>query len=183
LANINFKNNGIRPVYEGGAMQNHFVTPGKDARGEYISYYDKWDINPLSGLEKIGIHTEFGKPIDIYDRIYYKDYEKGKKQMFYTDDELYHLDVKNKNTDIKSLQKELVNRGFSLPKSVYPDTRSKEDIEYDKQRNDYNVKGELNEETVTAYNKWKNTQPKRTLIKKNTNYRRKSRDTDTFDEN
>lgn len=51
----------------------HTVSRGFDDKGEYISYYDLWDLAPLSILgidESKGI----GKPIEFYDRIYLDDY-------------------------------------------------------------------------------------------------------------
>lgn len=49
---------------------------GKDEKGEYISYYDIWDLAPsvLDGGgedESMGL----GKPFELYDRIYLKDIE------------------------------------------------------------------------------------------------------------
>ena len=49
-------------------MGNYKVSKGKDEKGEYISYYDKWDLAPV----------DFGKPFEIYDRIYLN--EMNKKQ-------------------------------------------------------------------------------------------------------
>lgn len=57
-------------------MGRFFLSTGEDVNGKYISYYDKWDINPLNlkipftGKE---ITTDFGKPFEIYDRVYYRD--------------------------------------------------------------------------------------------------------------
>jgi len=170
LANYNIKTGGIRPESSGNIMQNHFVTPGKDARGNYISYYDKWDINPASNLEKKDIKTDFGKPVELYDRIYYKDYNGTRKKMYMTDDELYNSDLKkgsvyNKKLNIADLQKELVNRGFKLPKSTYEDDRPDDFKQYDPESAFYNVKGELNDETIQALEKWKKTQPARSKSK------------------
>jgi hypothetical protein len=47
---------------------------GKDDKGKYISYYDNWDLAPIS--QNVNMDY-FGKPFEIYDRIYYKD-ENGK---------------------------------------------------------------------------------------------------------
>jgi hypothetical protein len=43
------------------------VSAGSDGEGSYISYYDKWDLDifPEKG------EGFFGKPLEIYDRIYY----------------------------------------------------------------------------------------------------------------
>lgn len=66
------------------------LSRGYDDKGEYISYYDKWDLNPfkgyygernnnfltkLFGVNKKGNLLDFlGKPIHFYDRIYLDDY-------------------------------------------------------------------------------------------------------------
>ena len=42
-------------------MANYTLSKGEDEKGKYYSYYDKWDISPM----------DFGKPFEIYDRIYY----------------------------------------------------------------------------------------------------------------
>lgn len=48
---------------------------GKDEKGNYISYYDKWDLDPqISGKigALIGLGTKMiGHPYEIYNRIYY----------------------------------------------------------------------------------------------------------------
>jgi hypothetical protein len=33
-----------------GTMGNYKISTGKDKRGKYISYYDKWDLNPLESV-------------------------------------------------------------------------------------------------------------------------------------
>ena len=63
------------------------VGKGRDKKGDYASYYDKWDINPFSGrlqnntalpveLRKhLGkLNMDIGNPVHIYDRIYFDDY-------------------------------------------------------------------------------------------------------------
>lgn len=45
-----------------GIMGQYTMDRGKDERGEYISYYDKWDLKGSVGV---------GKPLEIYDRIYF----------------------------------------------------------------------------------------------------------------
>lgn len=62
----------------------HTIGRGHDKKGEYRSYYDKWDINPFSGkynsinipiLNKLNDASfGIGKPVNIYDRIYLDDY-------------------------------------------------------------------------------------------------------------
>ena len=63
---------------------------GEDAKGPYISYYDKWDLNPLSGKSSsigigkagdefvTGLSETFGAtPPEVYGRIYF-DKKTGK---------------------------------------------------------------------------------------------------------
>lgn len=52
-----------------GVMGNYTTSLGRDDKGEYISYYDKWDLDPM----------DFGKPMEIYDRVYLKDLIGGYK--------------------------------------------------------------------------------------------------------
>jgi hypothetical protein len=60
-------------------MGTYTVGKGEDENGEYISYYDEWDINPFSGksakikipgIEHFDDITIIGKPIKLYDRTY-----------------------------------------------------------------------------------------------------------------
>ncbi|PIR79753.1 MAG: hypothetical protein COU25_03735 [Candidatus Levybacteria bacterium CG10_big_fil_rev_8_21_14_0_10_35_13] len=44
------------------------VMKGKDDKGEYISYYDIWDLEPGG----FSLSLLFGKPFEIYNRIYLK---------------------------------------------------------------------------------------------------------------
>jgi len=44
------------------------VMKGKDDKGEYISYYDIWDLEPGG----FSLSNLFGKPFEIYNRIYLK---------------------------------------------------------------------------------------------------------------
>jgi hypothetical protein len=73
---------------------NHTVGRGHDKKGEYISYYDKYDLNPFAGgtrvktgiksfdkwlqrntiLPNSDLSMGIGKPFEIYDRIYLDDY-------------------------------------------------------------------------------------------------------------
>lgn len=72
---------GKRVINDDGAgvMGHYTVSEGEDEKGKYRSYYDKWDIAPI----------DFGKPMEIYDRIYYdtiliegtNKYRKVKKQI------------------------------------------------------------------------------------------------------
>lgn len=47
-----------------GALGNFTIGRGKDEKGEYLSYYDLWDVDTKT--EKRGL----AKPYEIYDRIY-----------------------------------------------------------------------------------------------------------------
>lgn len=62
------------------SLGTHTIGRGVDPKkGEYVSYYDLWDLSPDSkgGEDKsLGI----GKPIHIYDRIYLDDYFKIPKE-------------------------------------------------------------------------------------------------------
>lgn len=96
-------------------LRNFKIGKGKDERGDYISYYDNWNLNPSFEFPI----PEQGKPFEIYDRIYVKNYEDGKqKRMHYTDKELFQLNVDKKDFNTLSLQKELSNLGYKLPKST-----------------------------------------------------------------
>lgn len=102
-----------------GTMGVYKVSTGKDKRGKYISYYDKWDLNPLDlSIAGKELPTNFGKPFEIYDRVYVKNYNKDLKRLFYTDEELSKLNPDKKNFDTLALQRELNNRGYKLPKST-----------------------------------------------------------------
>jgi hypothetical protein len=117
------------------ALGHYNVSKGKDDRGEYISYYDKFDATPGNSKnlwEKLNVV----KPFEIYDRIYIKDYGDGAmKRMYYSDKELSELDSNKKDFDTLALQRELSNRGYKLSKST------KEDSSFD---------GVLGEETIQA---------------------------------
>ena len=65
----------------------HTVGRGVDPKkGEYRSYYDKWDLNPFNGKyegvnipwlnKKSDVTLGIGKPFEIYDRLYLSDYYK-----------------------------------------------------------------------------------------------------------
>lgn len=64
---------------------------GEDEHGYYISYYDKWDVNPFSGVtaefnnqelpflkNKGDLSMGFGKPFELYGRVYY-DKKTGRR--------------------------------------------------------------------------------------------------------
>ncbi len=47
------------------ALGRFNIHKGSDEKGEYLSYYDKWDVSPLA--------DKIGKPFEVYDRIYVKE--------------------------------------------------------------------------------------------------------------
>jgi hypothetical protein len=96
------------------SLKNFKLSKGKDERGDYVSYYD---INDYGNVLDIA-----GKPFEIYNRIYLKDYGDGKqKKMYYSDKELSELNTDKKDFDTLGLQRELSNRGYKLPNSTKQD--------------------------------------------------------------
>ena len=79
---------------------------GNDENGKYISYWDKWDLNPYKGLysqkdiSKVDdVSMGIGKPFEIYDRVYYRDNPDADKFKKYDDriSELWRLAIKTQN--------------------------------------------------------------------------------------
>ena len=79
---------------------------GNDENGKYISYYDKWDLNPYKGqyssanISNIDdLSLGIGKPFEIYDRIYYRENPDSNKYKEYDDKirELGDLAIKTQN--------------------------------------------------------------------------------------
>jgi hypothetical protein len=140
-----------------GTMGVYKVSTGKDKRGKYISYYDKWDLNPL-GLSIAGkeLPTNFGKPFEIYDRVYVKNYNKDLKRLFYTDEELSKLNPDKKNFDTLALQRELNNRGYKLPKSTKKESENDSRTHY--MPNSFD--GIFGDETKQALLDWQNKNKK-----------------------
>lgn len=72
------------------SLGTHTIGRGVDPKkGEYVSYYDLWDISPdvKGGEDKsLGI----GKPIHIYDRIYLNDYFRIPEENIYFDKNTYY---------------------------------------------------------------------------------------------
>lgn len=85
------KENEVKPSYVlSDYLGVHNLSRGRDENGDYISYYDKWDINPLEGeskeiypstLSKLlygnkqgDVSMGIGKPVEFYDRLYFDDY-------------------------------------------------------------------------------------------------------------
>lgn len=56
-------------------LGTHTVGRGYDKdRGEYVSYYDLWDLNPVDYEGGEDLSHGVGKPFELYDRIYLDDY-------------------------------------------------------------------------------------------------------------
>ena len=67
---------GKNKVVAGGighALGRYTIGHNYDNKGEYVSYYDKWDLNPFSNAGE-DLSLGIGKPVNIYDRIYLDDY-------------------------------------------------------------------------------------------------------------
>lgn len=54
-------------------LGEHTIGKGRDSKGDYISYYDKYDLD-LSNKQKGDSTLGIGKPFNVYDRIYLDDY-------------------------------------------------------------------------------------------------------------
>tara|TARA_R110000823_G_scaffold198547_1_gene329725 strand:+ start:190 stop:1116 length:927 start_codon:yes stop_codon:yes gene_type:complete len=70
---------------QGGVLGDYKVSKGEDEKGSYISYYDKWDLNPLTS-DTTGWKRELSDKVqsiagvksnELYGRIYY-DPETGR---------------------------------------------------------------------------------------------------------
>lgn len=65
----------VSNVLKDYGLGTHTISRGHDNKGEYISYYDLWDMAPSRSAagnrdESMGI----GKPVHVYDRIYLDDF-------------------------------------------------------------------------------------------------------------
>lgn len=86
LNRVRPNSNEISAYFASKNLGNHTIGRGIDNNGEYISYYDKWDLNPFNGAGTMGnlpivinkgsgdVSMGIGKPVNIYDRIYLNDY-------------------------------------------------------------------------------------------------------------
>lgn len=63
-------------------LGNFQVQEGKDEQGNYISYYDKYDLDPnVPGIGSLPAEKIAGKPFEVYGRVYYDTDDKGNKVM------------------------------------------------------------------------------------------------------
>ena len=63
-------------------LKNYTLSKGKDDKGTYISYYDKYDLEPTVAGYKIPVSAFMGKPYDIYGRMYYSQEGDNIKRIF-----------------------------------------------------------------------------------------------------
>ena len=74
---------------QGGSVLGKFtIYKGKDEKGEYIDYYDKWDLNPfqrksdvLDKAATVAQNLAGVKPAEFYGRVYRKEGVKTLKQL------------------------------------------------------------------------------------------------------
>lgn len=63
-------------------LGNFQVQEGRDDEGDYISYYDRYDLDPnIPVIGKIDGSKIAGKPFEIYNRIYYDTDNEGNRVM------------------------------------------------------------------------------------------------------
>ena len=109
------KGHGLRPF----EFRNFTIGRGRDNKGDYVSYYDLWDLNPLplKGIITNGKdafeETGVGTPIDFYDKIYLDDYyelnEEDKGNPWITPSIVTAINPNNPNIrkrDRKKIEKE-----------------------------------------------------------------------------
>lgn len=71
---LNIGENKISGVLE-DFFATHTIGRGLDPNnGEYVSYYDLWDIAPIGDTNSKDESNGIGKPVEFYDRIYLDDY-------------------------------------------------------------------------------------------------------------
>lgn len=65
-------NGSINSKILSGTLGNHKLSKGRDSKGDYISYYDLWDLSPFN---KQGNDDKFniGQPVEFYDRYHLDD--------------------------------------------------------------------------------------------------------------
>lgn len=88
-----------------GNLGNYTVSRGKDKKGEYISIYDKWDLDPVENfIGKTGTKlvkdiipslNNLANPFEIYDRVYLKDLTKKQRQDILNADKKHNITSKS----------------------------------------------------------------------------------------
>lgn len=56
-----------------GVLGSYTLSRGRDSRGDYISYYDSWDLSPFHGANGRDESLGIGKPVEFYNRFYLDD--------------------------------------------------------------------------------------------------------------
>ena len=98
-------------------MGQYTASIGEDQRGKYLSYYDRWDINPLSlknPITKKEINTDIGKPFELYDRVYYDAYSPDNYKPRVIKPRHAGNFIKNSKNFIPSFKTKLYNNGGSI---------------------------------------------------------------------
>ena len=88
--------------YYNDIMGNYTQGISEDENGKYIYYYDKWDLNPFelkNPITKKEITTDFGKPFEIYNRIYFRENPDANKYAEYSKkiSDLWDLAIKTQD--------------------------------------------------------------------------------------
>jgi hypothetical protein len=104
------------------ALGNFTVSRGKDAKGDYVSYYDKYDLNPKGLVNDVNI---MGKPFEIYDRIYL-DNEQMKTKKYKTGGSLNPVSLPSWNTEDYKGQKMIFDSTTGKPRQAYPNMYRKQ---------------------------------------------------------
>ena len=98
-----------------GIMNKYTAKKGKDDKGEYFTYYDNWDLDPVHLEDMTGLTPpQPGKPFYIYDKVYVKNYgtkeEPRYGKIYFNDNELKNIDFNKVNYE--ELAAELINRNY-----------------------------------------------------------------------
>lgn len=92
----------------------HNIRFREDLKWKFMEIRDTFDLSKYDTITK-------WKPFEVYDRIYYKNYDGEIKQMFLSDNELKELDINKRKFDTLELQRELSNRWYELKNSKKED--------------------------------------------------------------
>lgn len=72
VSDINDSEGGRSHLDGDKTMREYTMMRGQDARGPYISVFDRWDLAPaLSNTKTMNLDKVVGRPFEIYDRLYY----------------------------------------------------------------------------------------------------------------
>lgn len=98
-------------------LGNYTLGRGKDDKGEYISIYDKWDMNPEKGLPDLPTGkylplpniNELNNPLTIYDRKYLSELSPAGRDSVYAVDKKLGIIPQDKRTQNKATGGHLQN--------------------------------------------------------------------------